>query len=210
MDIAETNRRLAGIGVVLLPHQLRAVESDAEVVVLSGDSCTGKTFTAVPWLLTRDPLLRHAMLAPTMHMARLGVTHSSTSTLQRMGIDYVFGRRPPTGYGNPCAAGSCRSVLSVRDGASVTIGSLSSAKQMRGFRLDSLFVDECESFQATYDDVVDLINRSRYSLLTAKNAAGLAMLLRRRGVAKSIEIVRAGASADFLINRFLDGVRIAV
>lgn len=156
-------------GMQLRAHQQAAVESESRVVVLCGDSCTGKTFTVAPWLVTLEPGKLHAMVALTFPVATVDLLMTALRALYKTDIESVFGRKPPAAWNAKLPEGvtSWRNVLTLSTGATILVTSQSS--QIRGRRFASVFIDTA-SVDEPVSTIVDIVNHSERAIVTTYGA----------------------------------------
>jgi hypothetical protein len=169
----------AAAGFALLPHQRRAIETDANVAVLTGDIATGKTFTLAPWILTRDREQLHAVACITTKCAQI-MLHGISRALEALQVEYVFDRKPPRGW-KALQLETYRDVLTLAGGASIVFRGVKS--EWRDVRAGDLFLDD---FEACLDrggpgTVCQIRERAQRALICAYDGARVLTILRERG-----------------------------
>lgn len=190
MNIEEIERRMATVGIALLPHQRRAVESSADITILEGSIGSGKTFTVLPWALSLDPTTLHAIIAETIPCAIQGILPGLVRGLELLGIEHEYGRRPPASWGGSAKVASHREAFTIRDGATIIVASLRQVHQLRGVRLDSIFID-IGQFDEPQDEISFAIQRANRAIVTTYNGEATRDALRRNGVQQTATIVNA-------------------
>lgn len=165
----------------LMPHQIAAVRSSADLTVLAGDAATGKTYTIAPWLATLDSLRLHVLVSASWPIIYADALRVAIRTLQLEGIETVFGRMPPESWGVRKLP-SYRSILSLSTGATVAVISARSARQAGALNIECMFIDNFEECRRVAGDhLAALRRRARRCLVTAHDGAAPLLAFKERG-----------------------------
>lgn len=95
--------------------------------------------TLIDWLLSRDASRQHVIVTLTRRVGYLAL-YGLAVELERLGVGYVYGRRPPAEWGHPRKGWNFREVLTLRNRLRVVFVSAHNIRQVYGLRCGSVCI----------------------------------------------------------------------